>query len=85
MDFKIIHEKHKCIGCGACTLYPGWEMKDNKAVKTGMSYKKSKKEGKETEIGEMEVETSGNDLEAAQSCPVSCIIIKNTKTGETLN
>jgi ferredoxin len=83
MAFKIMHERHNCIGCGACTFSPGWEMKDdNKVSFKGMVYKKSKNEGGEIEVGEKDVAEA--DLDAARVCPVKCILIINTKTGEKI-
>lgn len=60
---KIIHEKEKCIGCGACVaLCPSnWEMgSDNKSKCKNTSPKEV-----------------GCNKDAAEGCPVSCIIIKN--------
>jgi ferredoxin len=61
---KIIHDKNKCIGCGACTAVcpANWKMtNDNKA------------EPKKTELSEDEIKCN---KEAEQVCPVNCIIIK---------
>jgi ferredoxin len=68
---KVIHERDKCIGCGACAaICPKfWEMKDD-----GKSYLKgSKKKGN---IYELEVKDAGCNKEAADTCPVECIHVK---------
>ncbi len=67
---KIIFEKEKCIGCGACTVIcpKFWEMgEDNIAtlkegVLSGSNF-------------EREVESADCSADAAQGCPVQCIII----------
>jgi len=68
---KVVHEREKCIGCGACVAVcpKFWEMKDD-----GKSnLKSSKKVGKNFEL---EVKDPGCSEEAANTCPVQCIIIK---------
>lgn len=69
---KIIHERQKCIGCGACAaVCPAfWEMaEDGKA-----NLKGAKKI--QNENYQLEVEEVGCNKEAADSCPVQCIHIK---------
>lgn len=69
---KIIHERQKCIGCGACAVVcPAfWEMaEDGKA-----NLKGAKKI--QNENYQLEVEEVGCNKEAADSCPVQCIHIK---------
>lgn len=61
---KIIHEREKCIGCGACVAIceDNWEMADD-----------GKSSPKKTEISANEMECNKN---AAEACPVQCIHIK---------
>lgn len=69
---KIILEREKCIGCGSCAaLCPKyWEMaEDGKTRLSG-----SKKTGEA--VYELEVEKQECNQEAADTCPVQCIIIK---------
>ena len=68
---KVIHEKEKCIGCGACVaVCPDfWEMADDgKALLKG-----SKKSGNNFEL---EVKDSVCNQDAANTCPVQCIHVK---------
>ncbi len=72
---KIIHEKDKCIGCGACVSMCSkyWDMGDD-----GKSMLKNAIENQEKY--EIEIESVGCNQEAADSCPVHCIlIIKETE------
>jgi len=59
---KIIHDREKCIGCGACAaVCPGnWEMAPD-----------GKSRPKKTEV-----KTIGCNREAADGCPVNCIKIE---------
>jgi ferredoxin len=69
---KIILERDKCIGCGAChAVCPEyWKMaEDGKINLLG-----SKKEGKEDYS--LELGDEGCNKEAADSCPVQCIHVK---------
>ncbi len=61
---KIIHEREKCIGCGACTAAcDNWEMADD-----------GKSKPKKTELEEV-----GCNQAAADTCPVQCIKIEESK------
>ncbi len=68
---KIIHEREKCIGCGACvSVCPEhWEMKDD-----GKAFLKDSKQVGEK--FEKEIEAIGCNKEAAESCPVNIIHIE---------
>lgn len=68
---KIIHEKSKCIGCGACASVCEryFEMEED-----GKSHLKSSKKTQEGEY-ELDVDDPGCIKEAANSCPVQCIHI----------
>jgi len=71
---KIIHEKSKCIGCGACVglCSEHFEMSDD-----GKAFLKNSKEtDKRTEKYELEVSEISCFQEAAESCPVRCIEIE---------
>lgn len=72
---KVEHDKDSCIGCGACVaIHPdGWAMGDDgKATIKG---------GKERADGWEEKTTTSDDYEqhkeAAESCPVTCIHLKD--------
>ena len=72
---KVIHEKWKCISCGACaaTCPEFWEMSsDGKAHLKNAEYKKTD----EGELGELEVEDVKCNKDAAAGCPVQCIHVK---------
>jgi len=60
--FKIIHERDKCIGCGACaSICPeNWEIADDGKSKPKMT----------------NLDALGCNQEAADACPVGCIKIK---------
>lgn len=70
---KIIFEKSKCLGCGACVAVcpKYWEMtEDNKS-----HLKNSKIDPKNgTEI--LEIKKIGCAQEAVQICPIQCIHIE---------
>jgi ferredoxin len=68
---KIIQERDKCIGCGACAaVCPDfWEMGDD-----GKSnLKGGKKTGKTFELT---VKDAGCNADAENTCPVQCIHVK---------
>jgi len=68
---KVIHEKDKCIGCGACAaVCPDfWEMgSDGKSHLKG-----SKKAGKNFELT---LKDAACNQDAANTCPVQCIQVK---------
>ena len=59
--FRIVQNKEKCIGCGACvSVCDNWEMDDDGKAKP-----------KNTEI-----EKAGCNKEAAEMCPVQCIKVE---------
>ncbi len=59
---KIIHEREKCIGCGACAAVcpVNWVMADDGKSKCKSTSPK----------------TAGCNKEAESSCPVQCIHVK---------
>jgi ferredoxin len=68
---KVIHEREKCIGCGACAaVCPDfWEMGDDgKSVLKG-----GKKAGSNFELT---VKDAGCCKDAESTCPVQCIHVK---------
>lgn len=70
MAVKIVHKREKCIGCGACAAVcpEQWEMgEDGKS-----NLKNSKIEGDKQAL---ELEKAGNNKDAAESCPMECIVI----------
>lgn len=68
---KIIHEKEKCIGCGACTaVCPDYfEMGDE-----GKSHLKGSKKVGENE--ELTIKDAKCAKDAENVCPVQCIHVK---------
>ena len=68
---KIIFEKEKCIGCGSCAALceKYWEIKDDG---------KSELKGSKDNAGKYELEISEVECnqDAADACPVQCIIIE---------
>ncbi len=59
--FKIIQDREKCIGCGACvSVCDNWKMDDDGKAK----------------LKKTEVEEVGCNKEAAEICPVQCIKIE---------
>jgi ferredoxin len=68
---KVIHEREKCIGCGACTAVCSefWKMGDDgKSVLKG-----GKKAGKNFEL---RVKEADCNKDAESACPVQCIHVK---------
>ncbi len=68
-DFKIIHDRPTCIGCGVCAAInpEHWVMsnQDGKSNLVGSD-----------EVGTdevLEIDSLEKDMEAAQACPVNCI------------
>ena len=68
---KIIQKHEKCIGCGSCVAICSkhWEMtNDNKAKPIG-----AKKINNDYEL---DVEDFSCSKEAAEACPVDCIVLE---------
>lgn len=80
--FLLEHDRVNCIGCGACAAVAPdfWEMNDDG--------KSDIKGGKSRKDGWQELDISGDDFEvnkqAAESCPVNVIHLKNRETGEKI-
>ncbi|MDD4251149.1 MAG: ferredoxin [Candidatus ainarchaeum sp.] len=67
---KIIQKHNECIGCGACAAIDpiNWEMVGDKAILRGAELKNGIYEKKSDNV------TLSKD--AANACPVQCIIIE---------
>lgn len=70
---KIVHEKEKCIGCGACASICSKYFEMENDGKAGL---KNSKINPETGNEELEVEEVGCANEASSSCPVEVIHIE---------
>ncbi|MDD3399462.1 MAG: ferredoxin [Candidatus Pacebacteria bacterium] len=69
---KVILERDKCIGCGACEAVcpKHWKLgEDGKTDLLG-----SKKEDNENYV--LEAEEAGCNNQAAEACPVQCIRVE---------
>ena len=58
--FKIIFEREKCVGCGACTSCDNWGMQDDGKVSPK----------------QVDLEDVGCNEQAAEVCPIKIINIK---------
>ena len=79
--YKIIYKRNECIGAYACVAAEPNEWKEN-ADDNVADLIEGINEGDEVYVKELD--DLGNNLEAAQSCPVNCIHIIDTKTGKKL-
>ena len=80
--YKIKHDRPNCIGCGACAAINEefWEM--NADGKSDLKDAEKLEDGtEELEIDEKDFESN---REAAESCPVNVIHIKNLETDEDI-
>lgn len=80
--FLIEHDRANCIGCGACTAVAPefWEMNDD--GKSDVKGGKKRKDGwQEREISEKEFDAN---KQAAETCPVNVIHIKNKEKNEKI-
>lgn len=82
VKFKIIHDRANCIGCGACAAIceKFWEM-DNDGKSNIIKGKKLDNGTEELLIEEKDFEAN---KEAAESCPVNVIHLKNLETEEDI-
>ena len=82
-QFKLEHNRPECIGCGACAaIAPDfWTMDDNDG-KSDIRDCAKRDDGWE----ERKIEDSQFTLnkEAAETCPVNVIHLKNLDTGEEI-
>ena len=80
--YKIVHDRDTCIGCAACaSVCPNyWSMADDgkSDVKGGV---KTGNGGEE--VVENLTEEFDSNVEAAESCPVNCIHVLETKEDGT--
>lgn len=67
---KIVFERNKCIGCGACaaTCPENWELAED-----GKSKLLGSKLNPTTKNYEKDISEAGCNQEAAEGCPVQCI------------
>lgn len=71
MKYKIVFDREACIGAAACIVSKNWVIQDDgKATPTVLEFD--------------DEEMLKQEMEAAQMCPVTCIHIENTETGEKL-
>lgn len=80
--FLLEHDRPNCIGCGACAAVSPkfWEMNDD--GKSDIRNAKTRADGwQELEIDEKDFDTN---KQAAESCPVNVIHLKNKETNEKI-
>lgn len=79
-EYKIVHNRPECIGCGACVAtcekYFEMDENDNKS-----NLKGGKKSGDKYEL-EIEENDSECVIEAAENCPVNIIHVTDLDSGE---
>lgn len=69
---KIIHERKKCIGCGACAAVcpKYWEITED-----GLSKLKGGKTNPKTGNDELEIKNVDCNKEVAEACPIQIVKI----------
>ena len=80
--FKLLHDRENCIGCGACAVIAPdfWEMNDDsKSDIIGGKDRDDKWQEKKITDKDFEI-----NLEAAESCPVEVIHLKDEESGEKI-
>ena len=80
--FLLEYDRPNCIGCGACAAVSPkfWEMNDD--GKSDIKNAKTRADGwQELEIDEKDFDTN---KQAAESCPVNVIHLKNKETNEKI-
>ena len=70
---KIIHEKPKCIGCGACISLCS---KHFKMDEEGKAHLINSTPDENDQVYEVKIEEADCAIDAAESCPVHCIEVK---------
>lgn len=79
--FTVIHERWKCIGCGACVAVSPehWEITadDGKSDIKNPTRTLTKPEGLQEEL---EVDVPGTNKDASEACPVECIHVKENNS-----
>jgi len=75
---KLIQERWKCLGCGACvSIAPEfWEMADDGKSVMKIEHKVLKTEEGELHEAEIKEDDVEKNKEAADACPVRCIKIE---------
>lgn len=77
--YKVIHERDKCVGCGACvSICPRlWRMGEDGLAEL----KNGEREGGKFKL---EIETLSCAKNSAEVCPVNCIHIIDMESEEEL-
>lgn len=80
--YKIIHDRPNCIGCGACAAIceEFWEM-DSDGKSNIIKGKRLDDGSEELEIDEKDFEAN---KEAAESCPVNVIHLKDLENDKDI-
>jgi len=75
---KLIQERWKCIGCGACAAVAGdfWEMADDSKSRMKIKHATKKTKDGELDEGELKANEVAPNQEAVNVCPVTCIKIQ---------
>ncbi len=76
-QLTVLHERWKCIGCGACAAVAPdfWEMSDDGYSDIKGCQRQETDEGL-LESREIADEDRAQNQEAADACPVECIHLK---------
>ena len=78
---KLEHDRPNCIGCAACAaIAPDfWKMDDEEGKSDIIDGKRDAEGKEERDIEDKDVEIN---KEAAESCPVNVIHLRDLKTGK---
>ncbi|NOZ81336.1 MAG: ferredoxin [DPANN group archaeon] len=81
--YRIEHDRPNCIGCAACAaIAPDFWKMDDKDGKSDIVDGVKKPDGQEER--DIEEQDLAINKEAAESCPVNVIHLKDLKTGERI-
>ena len=85
--FIVQHDRPNCIGCGACAaVAPEYWVMDDDGKSDIKKSKHTKNEKGEIVLEELEIDEGEfpKNKDAAESCPVNVIHLKNKDSGEKI-